>query len=83
MGAIIRIIVKNMTFAVSLYDNSTAEAILAMLPITMNSNLKYYNLPNSIPSTAVILEIIRNGDIMLYGTRTFVLFYETSLTSYK
>lgn len=88
MGANIRMVVGSRTFTVSLYDNSTAEAILAMLPITMNmgemnSNEKYYDLPNPLPTTAIRPGTIRNGDIMLYGSRTFVLFYETFSTSYS
>lgn len=88
MGANIQMVVGSTTFAVSLYDNSTAEAILAILPITMNmgernNNEKYYDLPDSLPSAAARPGTIRNGDVMLYGSRTFVLFYETHSTSYS
>lgn len=88
IGANIRMVVGSKIFNVLLYDNSTAEAILAMLPITMdmremNGHEKYYDLPNSLPSAEVRPETIQNGDIMLYGSRTFVLFYETFSTAYS
>lgn len=88
MGTNIRMIVGSTTFAASLYNNSAAEAILAMLPIVMNMgemnhNEKYYDLSHALPSAAVRPGTIHNGDIMLYGARTFVLFYETFSTSYN
>lgn len=87
MGANIRMLVGGTTFTVSLYNNPTADAILAMLPITMNmkdmgSNEKYHDLLNALPSADVRPGTIRCGDIMLYGSSTIVLFYETFSTSY-
>jgi hypothetical protein len=88
MGLNIRMVIGVKTFTVSLYDNSTAEAFLSMLPLIldmeeMNGNEKYYDLPNSLPSAVIRPQTIHNGDIMLYGSRTFVLFYETFSTSYS
>lgn len=87
MGTNIRMLVGGTTFTVSLYNNPTADAILAMLPITMNmkdmgSNEKYHDLLNALPSADVRPGTIRRGDIMLYGSSTIVLFYETFSTSY-
>lgn len=88
MGVNIRMVAGSMAFTVSLYDNSAAEAFLAMLPMVinmgeMNGNEKYYDLPDHLPAASVSLSTIRNGDLMLYGSRTLVLFYETFPTSYN
>lgn len=88
MNVNIKMIVGSRTFTVSLYDNPTAKAFLTMLPMTismgeLNGNEKYYNLPNSLPTNSVVQSAIRNGDIMLYGSSSLVLFYETFATSYS
>ena len=76
------------TFTASLADNATASAFKALLPMTVNmaehaGNEKYYGLPGSLPTSASNPGTIRNGDIMLYGNRTVVLFYKTFSTSYS
>lgn len=88
MGASIRMVTGSTTFTVSLYDNTTADAFLAMLPMTinmreMNGNEKYYDLPGSLPTASARPDMIHSGDIMLYGSRTVVLFYETFPTPYS
>lgn len=88
IGASILMFVGGKTFTVSLYDNTTAEAFLAMLPMTinmgeLNGNEKYYDLSNSLPVASIRPSTICNGDLMLYGSRTVVLFYETFSTSYS
>lgn len=88
MGESIHIIVGSTAFIATLYDNSTTKVFLTMLPMTinmgeMNGNEKYYDLPNSLPAANVRPATICNGDIMLYGSRTLVLFYETFSTSYS
>ncbi|WP_295936135.1 cyclophilin-like fold protein [uncultured Alistipes sp.] len=76
------------TFTATLADNNTAKAFKALLPMTVNmtehaGNEKYYDLPNVLPAAASNHGTIRNGDIMLYGSRTLVLFYKTFSTSYS
>ena len=75
-------------FTATLTDNATTKAFKALLPMTvnmneLNRNEKYYDLPNGLPTAASNPETIRNGDIMLYGSRTLVLFYKTFSTSYS
>lgn len=87
-SADMQIVIQGESFAVSLQGNSTAAALLAMLPMTidmqeMNGNEKYYLLPNSLPRNASRPSVIHGGDLMLYGDRTLVLFYETHNTSYS
>ena len=49
----------------------------------LNGNEKYFDLPNDLPSKASNPVKIQNGDLMLYGSKTLVLFYKTFSTSYN
>ncbi|MCW5912165.1 MAG: hypothetical protein KIT62_13915 [Cyclobacteriaceae bacterium] len=87
-GTKINIRVNTQTFTATLLDNNTAKAFEEMLPLTinmaeLNENEKYYDLPNSLPANSSNPGTIQNGDLMLYGTRTLVLFYKTFSTSYS
>lgn len=67
-------------FAITLADNPTARAFAAMLPLTLdmpdlNANEKHVRLPKALPANASVPGTLRNGDLMLYGTQTLVLFY--------
>lgn len=80
--------VNSRTFTATLSDNKSARAFKEMLPLTikmveMNRNEKYYDLPQSLPTSSSDHETIRNGDLMLFGSRTLVLFYKTISTSYS
>lgn len=80
--------VGSVTFAVTYQDNPTAQAFRQLLPVTihmseLNSNEKYYGLPNPLPTNATNPGTIYNGDLMLYGSNTLVLFYKTFSTSYS
>lgn len=84
----IKITVNSQTFTATLLDNNSAKTFKEMLPMTiqmteLNSNEKYYDLPNSLPINSSIPGTIKNGDLMLYGSRTLVLFYKTFSTSYS
>lgn len=74
-------------FTATLADNATAEAFRSRLPLTvtmpdLNRNEKYHTLSESLPTAAENPDRIRQGDIMLYGSSTIVLFYKTFETSY-
>ena len=76
-------------FAITLADTEAARAFAAMLPLTiempdLNSNEKHAELPRALPTSTIRPGTIRNGDLMLYGSRTLVLFYLTfdSIYSY-
>ena len=76
------------TFTAKLYDNTTATAFKTKLPITvnmveLNGNEKYSDLSGSLPTNAFNPGTIKNGDLMLYGSNTLVLFYKTFSTSYN
>lgn len=75
-------------FALTLADNEAARAFAAMLPLTLdmpdlNGNEKHVELPKELPANASRPGTIRNGDLMLYGSRTLVLFYVTFDSSYS
>jgi hypothetical protein len=75
-------------FAVTLDDNATARAFAQLLPATfdlieLNGNEKYVRLLHALPTNAVRPGTIRAGDVMLYGSDTLVVFYETFSSSYS
>jgi hypothetical protein len=76
------------TFTATLYDNATAKAFKAQLPITLimrelNGNEKYFDLSASLPVNASNPGTIQTGDLMLYGAKTLVLFYKSFPTTYS
>lgn len=82
------ITIGNITFTATLADNDTANAFKDMLPITVNmnehgGNEKFYDLPHNLPVASSKPDTIHTGDIMLYGSRTLVLFYKTFRTTYS
>lgn len=75
-------------FAITLSDNDAARAFAAQLPLTvdmseLNGNEKHAELPKALPADASRPGTIRNGDLMLYGTDTLVVFYSTFQSSYS
>jgi hypothetical protein len=84
----LKITVGSTVFTATLYDNATATSFKAMLPLTLpmtelNGNEKFFDLSGNLPVNASNPGTIQNGDIMLYGSRTLVLFYKTFSTSYS
>jgi hypothetical protein len=74
-------------FTGTLLDNPTATAFKALLPLTinmteLNGNEKYFDLSKGLPTNASNPGRINAGDLLLYGSKTLVLFYETFSTSY-
>lgn len=83
----LKITVGPKTFSATLLDNATATALKKLLPMTvemteLNSNEKYFRLPSNLPANASNPETIQVGDLMLYGSNTLVLFYESFSTAY-
>lgn len=84
----LKITIGTATFTASLEKNASVAAFGKMLPMTitmseLNNNEKYYDLPESLPTNASNPGTIQNGDLMLYGSRTLVLFYKSFSTSYS
>ncbi|MBK8688348.1 MAG: hypothetical protein IPN24_07860 [Betaproteobacteria bacterium] len=69
-------------FAVTLADNEAARAFVSQLPLTLdmpdlNGNEKHQKLPKALPTSVTRPGTIRNGDLMLWGADTLVVFYLT------
>jgi len=84
----IKISVNAQTFTATLLDNNSAKAFKEILPLTikmteLNGNEKYCDLKKSLPTNPTNPKTITNGDLMLYGSETLVLFYKTFSTSYS
>lgn len=74
--------------AIALTDNAAARAFAAQLPVTLdmselNGNEKHAELPGALPTDEHWLGTIHNGDLLLYGSQTLVVFYETFRSSYS
>lgn len=75
-------------FAITLTDNAAARAFAELLPLTLdmpdlNGNEKHVSLSKELPTDASRPGTIRNGDLMLYGSKTLVVFYLTFDSSYS
>lgn len=75
-------------FAITLANTEAAAAFVALLPLTLdmpdlNGNEKHVELPKALPTNASRPGTIRNGDLMLYGSRTLVVFYLTFDSAYS
>lgn len=75
-------------FAITLTDDAAARALVAQLPVTLdmselNGNEKHADLQQALPTNASRPGTIRSGDLMLYGSKTVVVFYATFKSSYE
>ncbi|MCR5536066.1 MAG: hypothetical protein K6F05_01485 [Succinivibrio sp.] len=71
-----------------LVDNSVTRQLSSMLPLKLtlhelNGNEKYGELEQSLPQESFTPKIIHKGDLLLWGSRTLVLFYKTFESSYS
>ena len=75
-------------FSITLADSEAARAFSALLPLTLempdlNGNEKHVKLPKPLPDKASRPGTIRNGDLMLWGADTLVVFYVTFDSPYS
>ncbi|KKL25716.1 hypothetical protein LCGC14_2402520, partial [marine sediment metagenome] len=75
-------------FAVTLADTEAAREFESMLPLCLdmddlNRNEKHANLPKALPTETIEPKTIKKGDLMLWGSRTLVVFYKKFDTSYS
>lgn len=88
MSSKIKIKINSQTFTATLLDNNSTRAFIKTLPMTismkeLNADEKYHDLQESLPTNAFNPRTIQAGDLMLFGSRTLVLFYKTFSTSYS
>jgi hypothetical protein len=84
----IKVTIGSKTFMATLDGSPAAAKLGAMLPLTLdmselNGNEKYFRLSTPLPADAANPGTIRAGDLMLWGSDTLVLFYETFRTTYS
>ncbi|AHG20704.1 hypothetical protein Z042_14610 [Chania multitudinisentens RB-25] len=75
-------------FSITLADTDAAHAFAAMLPLALdmeelNGNEKHGELLKGLPTNASQSGTIRNGDLLLWGARTVVVFYRTFDSPYS
>lgn len=84
----IKITIGTETFSATLADNPTSLAFKSLLPLNLemsdlNGNEKLFHLPSRLPSNDANPATIQTGDLMLWNSKTVVLFYKTFPTSYS
>ena len=75
-------------FSITLTDSVAAHEFAAQLPLTLdmaelNGNEMHADLPKTLPTNPIRPGAIRNGDLMLYGSDTLVVFYSAFKSSYS
>jgi hypothetical protein len=83
-----KITIGSSVFTAVLYDNPSATAFKARLPLTinmteLNGNEKYYDFPSPLPTDASVGGGMKAGDLKLYGNNVLVLFYKSFNSSYS
>lgn len=83
----IKVKIGNEVLDAILYDNQTARDFLNKLPLELsmlelNNNEKYYYLDTPLTMDAQKVSHIVNGDLMLFGSSCFVMFYDSFDTEY-
>lgn len=72
----------------TLKDNDAARALAAMEDITflmadLNGNEKFAYLPAPLTESTEPIEMIRAGDILLFGSKCLVIFYQDAPSTYN
>lgn len=75
-------------FSAQLYESETTEALLELLPLTidmedLHGNEKFFYLSERLPTNSESPGHINAGDIMLYGDDCLVFFYDKLSTSHQ
>ena len=84
----VMVTVGTQAFTAELYENETARAFAALLPLELdmtelNGNEKFFYFDSALPTDAARPDEIHTGDLMLYGSECIVLFYESFSTPYS
>ncbi|HEY9402705.1 MAG TPA: cyclophilin-like fold protein [Pyrinomonadaceae bacterium] len=87
-GNRVKIKIGSKTFTATLFDNETATEFKSRLPLTLkmddlNGNEKKYDFSKAFPTDSSNPGTINNGDLVIWGGNTLVLFYKTFPTPYS
>ncbi|WP_242919743.1 cyclophilin-like fold protein [Pontibacter liquoris] len=87
-GNQMKITIGSKAFEATLVDNEAVTVLKKLLPLTLdmselNGNEKFFRLQKNLHENASNPGTIQAGDLMLWGSNTLVLFYETFPTSYS
>ena len=79
---------ESKVFTATLENNATVAAFIEMLPLTLdmsdfNANEKKFDLPKRMPTKDANPQMIHAGYLMIWNSRTLVLFYKSFPTSYS
>lgn len=85
---IIEMKIGQQRYDIALEDNPAVKALIKQLPMTLamkelNGNEKFAELPTALTASHISPGTLHEGDVMLYGQKTLVLFYKTFQTSYR
>ncbi len=83
-----KITIGQRVFAATLEDNAAAAAFKALLPLSLemrdvNRNEKAFDLTSDLPTADTRPRTIRAGDLMVWSSRTVVVFYKSFSTPYS
>ena len=83
-----KVTIGKRVFTAALQDNAAAVAFKAMLPLSLNMhdvnrNEKAFDLPSDLPTADTNPRTIRTGDLMIWSSRTVVVFYKSFATPYS
>ena len=83
-----RVELNGTTLAMTLADNPTARAFVALLPLKLemedlHGNEKYQNLRAPLPASPEAVGRVNAGDVMLFGDNCLVIFYKSFATPYR
>jgi hypothetical protein len=87
-GTQIKVKVGTKSFNATLYSNKTTDAFKTLLPLSLNMtdlnrNEKKFDLTVNLPTNIEEIGTIQEGDILLWGNNTLVLFYKSFNTPYR
>lgn len=82
------LMLEDRSYQLKLVDNETTRALVKQLPLQfkmqdLNHNEKFFELDFDLPTEETAVHRINKGDVMLYGSRTLVVFYKDFKTSYS
>lgn len=80
--------VRGNRFAITLADTEAAREFVAMLPLSidmpdLNDNEKHAKLSRPLTTNTIRPGTIHSGDLMLYGSQTLVVFYQSFTSPYS